>query len=37
MIIRFQDDPEASLQSTTETNSEDEGWNPLSIKTEVKE
>lgn len=37
MIIRFQEDREASLQSITQTNSEDEDWEPLSIKIEVKE
>lgn len=33
----IQDDPEASLQSIAQTNIEDEDWEPLSIKIEVKE
>jgi hypothetical protein len=37
MTIHFQEDPEASLQSIAQTNSEDEDWEPLSIKIEVKE
>ena len=37
MIWHFQEDPEASLQSVAQTNSEDEGWDPQSIKMEVKE
>ena len=37
MILHFQEDPEASLQSEAQTDSADEGWDPLSIKTEVDE
>jgi len=37
LIIHFQEDPEASLQSIAQTNSDDEDWEPLSIKIEVKE
>jgi hypothetical protein len=37
MTMHFQEDPEASLQSIAQTNSEDEDWEPLSIKIEVKE
>ncbi|XP_023701959.1 zinc finger protein OZF [Cryptotermes secundus] len=33
----IQKDPEASLQSITQENSDDEDWEPLSIKVEVKE
>jgi len=37
MIVHFQEDPEASLQSVAQTNSEDEGWDSLSIKIKLKE
>ena len=37
MILHFQEDPEASLQSVAQTDSADEDWDPLSIKTEVEE
>jgi hypothetical protein len=36
MISRFQEDPEAIVQSVAQANSEDEGWYSLSISNRIK-